>query len=157
MNGLQRGGRSATAPRTDGSPVPDATTVASTFAQKLWRFTHNGKVPFSALLQPLLQTARTALLAKPGRVHLVVHDWSTLAFRTHPSKKDRKQLSHDRDLGYDLHLALLVDATDCVETNGPGGQAAEGRRTVARLAVGAWLPSPQFPRSGERPRERGQG
>lgn len=112
MNGLQRGGRSATAPRTDGSPVPDAATVASTFAQKLWRFTHNGNVPFSALLQPLLQTARTALLAKPGRVHLVVHDWSTIAFGTHPSKEDRKQLSHDRDLGYDLHLALLVDATD---------------------------------------------
>ena len=47
-----------------------------------------------------------------GRVHLVVHDWSTIAFGTHPGKEDRKRLTHDRDLGYDLHLALLVDATD---------------------------------------------
>jgi len=94
MNGLQLGSQSA---------------AASSFAQKSCRFTHNKRVPFSALLQPLL---RTALNAKPGRVHRVAHDWSTLAFGTHASKRDRKRLTHDLNLGYDLHLAFLVDATD---------------------------------------------
>ena len=42
---------------------------------------------------------------------MVVHDWCTLAFSNHTAKLDRKTLSYDQDVGYDLHLALLVDAT----------------------------------------------
>ena len=112
MTGLQRGGRSATAARPGDAPPPDAATAAASFAQKLWRFTRNDRVPYPALMTPLLQLARDATAARPGRVHLVVHDWSTLAFGTHPSKTDRKRLTTDRDRGYDLHLALLVDAAD---------------------------------------------
>jgi hypothetical protein len=63
-------------------------------------------------MTPLLHVARTATAARPGRVHLVVHDWSTLAFGTHPAKRDRKRLTGDHDRGYDLHLALLVNAAD---------------------------------------------
>ena len=112
MNGLQRGGRSATPGRADDAPPPDAATLAASFAQKLWRFTTNPAVPYPALMTPLVQAARDATAARPGRVHLVVHDWSTLAFGSHPSKSDRKRLTGDSDRGYDLHLALLVDAAD---------------------------------------------
>ena len=112
MNGLQRGGQSATPARPGHSPPPDAATLAASFAQKLWRFTTNDAVPYPALMTPLLPSARDATAARPGRVHLVVHDWSTLAFGSHPSKRDRKRLTGDHDRGYDLHLALLVDAAD---------------------------------------------
>ena len=112
MTGLQRGGRSATATRPGDQPPPDAATAAASFAQKLWRFTHNPAVTYPALLQPLLHAARTATAARPGRVHLVVHDGSTLAFATHHGKLDRKRFTHDHDRGYDLHLALLVDPAD---------------------------------------------
>jgi len=112
VRGLRRGGRSVTAPRFGVTPPPDAATLATSFAQKLWRFTANTRVTYPALMTPLLHVARTATTARPGRVHLVVHDWSTLAFGAHPSKTDRKRLSGDRDRGYDLHLALLVDAAD---------------------------------------------
>ena len=112
VSGLQRGGRSATAARPGHAPPPDAATAAASFAQKLWRFTSNTRVPYPALMTPLLQVVRNATAARPGRVHLVVHDWSTLAFGSHPSKRDRKRLTNDRDCGYDLHLALLVDAAD---------------------------------------------
>ena len=109
---MQRGGRSATAARPGDRPPPDAATAASSFARKLWRFTANPRVTDPALMTPLLQLAQDATAARPGRVHLVAHDWSTLAFGTHPSKRDRKRLTDDRDRGYDRHLALLVDATD---------------------------------------------
>jgi hypothetical protein len=112
VNGLQRGGRSATASPGDHNPLTDHAILAASFAQKLWRFTRNDRVTYPALMTPLLQAAQTATAARPGRVHLVVHDWSTLAFGTHNAKRDRKRLTHDHDRGYDLHLALLVDATD---------------------------------------------
>ncbi len=112
MTGLQPGGSSATASPGGGRPLADHATLAASFAQKLWRFTRNDRVKYPALMTPLLHFARTATAARPNRVHLVVHDWSTLAFGSHPSKKDRKRLTHDHDRGYDLHLALLVDAAD---------------------------------------------
>jgi hypothetical protein len=112
VKGLQRGGRSATVTRAGDHPPADAATTAASFAQKLWRFTTNRNVHYPPLLEPLVHAARTATAAAPGRVHLVVHDWSTLAFPSHPSKRDRKALTGDRNRGYDLHLALLVDATD---------------------------------------------
>ena len=108
---LQRGGQSAQSTIRDGRPAADAATATASFAQKLWRFTHNSRVTYPALLDPLLRSAREFTNARPDRVQLVVHDWCTLAFPNHTAKPDRKTLSHDRDVGYDLHPALLVDAT----------------------------------------------
>jgi hypothetical protein len=72
---------------------------------------HDG-IPFHALLEPAQDAARTELARSSSRFVLVVHDWSMFQFNTHTSKKDRLKRTHDKDLGYDLGTALLVDSGD---------------------------------------------
>jgi len=111
---LQPAGRSSTnaPPGTPGAPKPAAHRTAATFAQTPSRFVNNHRVTHAHLLEPLLAVARRECQAAPGRVHLVVHDWSTLSFSKHTRKADRATLQGSENLGYDLHLALLVNADD---------------------------------------------
>jgi hypothetical protein len=95
------------------APGPGATVtrrVAASYSQQLWRFCGNKRVGFPALIEPLIQRVRDEAL--PAGVLLAVHDWSTLAFATHTSKTDRRQLTHDADVGYDLATVLIVRGTD---------------------------------------------
>lgn len=57
------------------------------------------------------QVVRDEVAANPG-VLLVVHDWSTLSFGSHPSKRDRKTLTHKTDIGYDMAGLLVVRGDD---------------------------------------------
>lgn len=83
---------------------------AATFAQLLWRFCDNPRVEYPALIEPLIRRVRDE--APHARVLLAVHDWTTLAFRSHPSKADRRQLTHASDIGYDLATVLMLRGTD---------------------------------------------
>jgi hypothetical protein len=87
-----------------------AQPFASVLAQS--RFLNNPGVPLAALIEPPQEAVRRAVAASAARVALVVHDWCMFAFRTHVSKWDRYQRSHDGDLGYELGTALVVDAAD---------------------------------------------
>ena len=62
------------------------------------------------MIEPLIQRVRDE--ARPTGVLLAVHDWSTLAFATHASKTDRRQLTHATDVGYDLATVLIVRGSD---------------------------------------------
>ncbi len=62
------------------------------------------------MIEPLIQRVRDD--APAAGVLLAVHDWSTLAFGTHPSKADRRQLTHAADVGYDLATVLMVRGCD---------------------------------------------
>lgn len=57
------------------------------------------------------EVIRREAAERPG-VLLAVHDWSTLSFGGHDSKKDRATLTHPRDVGYDLATVLMVRASD---------------------------------------------
>jgi hypothetical protein len=87
-------------------------TTASALASTMgaYRFFRNPRVTLPVLLDPLQQAGHAALAARPGRYALVVHDWSRLDYATHTSKRDRAVLGTQRELGYDLATALLVDA-----------------------------------------------
>ena len=62
------------------------------------------------MIEPLLRTVRNAT---PQRgVLLAVHDWSTLAYPNHDHKTDRRTLTHESDVGYDLATVLIVDGDD---------------------------------------------
>jgi hypothetical protein len=67
-------------------------------------------VELPALIEPLIQRVRDE--APAAGVLLAIHDWSTLAFGTHPSKTDRRQLTHAADVGYDLATVLMVRGGD---------------------------------------------
>lgn len=96
------------------APGPGATVAGmqpASFAQKLYRFCDNPRVPESALIEPLHEVIRRETAGHRG-VILAVHDWSTLSFGGHPSKADRATLTHAHDLGYDLATVLMVRGDD---------------------------------------------
>jgi hypothetical protein len=82
------------------------------FAQKLWRFCCNPRIKASALIEPMHKTVRQEVVDHPGDILLAVHDWSTLSFGGHESKKDRATLTHANDVGYDLATVLIVRGSD---------------------------------------------
>ena len=84
---------------------------AASFAQKLWRFCGNPRVKETALIEPMHHAIRREMADHPG-VLLAVHDWSTLSFGGHDSKRDRATLTHANDVGYDLATVLMVRASD---------------------------------------------
>jgi hypothetical protein len=84
------------------------TAFAST--QAAWRFYANGDVTLAELIKPLQEAGREGCAASNSPYVLAVHDWSSLAYGTHPSKADRVKLTHQYDIGYELSTALLVDA-----------------------------------------------
>jgi hypothetical protein len=74
------------------------------------RFLNNEGTTLAALIEPAQEAVRQSVATSAAPVALVVHDWCMFSFRTHTSKRDRYQRSHDQDLGYELGTALVVDA-----------------------------------------------
>jgi len=87
--------------------------VSSSFAatQGAWRFLNNERVKLSSLVEPLRDVGRARTAALKSEFVMLVHDWSKIAYR-HASKRDRVQLTHATDVGYELTTALLVSADD---------------------------------------------
>jgi hypothetical protein len=85
---------------------------SASHAQALWRFLANEAVTPERLSQPLLAAAHAAVREDCEAYVLSVHDWSRINYRTHRNKKDRKQLTHETDVGYELQSSLLVSDRD---------------------------------------------
>lgn len=82
------------------------TSFAST--QAAWRFYANEQVSLVELAEPLIEYARKVLAEVGHQYALVVHDWSHINYNNHSSKKERKVLSHSKDIGYELKTSLLI-------------------------------------------------
>jgi hypothetical protein len=93
-----------------GLRVLPGTASAFASAQAAWRFYRNPRINLPALMQPLVETGRQALVRDRGTYALVMHDWSLLHFGGHESKPDRVTLSQSRDWGYELQAAILVSS-----------------------------------------------
>jgi hypothetical protein len=83
----------------------------ASFSQKLWRFGTDPRVEIFALIEPMHNLIRQEISDRPG-VLLSIHDWSTLSFGGHASKTDRVELTHAKDVGYDLATVLMVRGDD---------------------------------------------
>ncbi|ODA33137.1 hypothetical protein [Planctopirus hydrillae] len=100
-------------PRTAAGPVLlPATAQAASLAQAAWRFYNNPRVGLPELVVPLRRAGVEACHASSAPVVLLVHDWSKIDYCPHTSKADRRQLTHQHDIGYDLTTSLLMDAHD---------------------------------------------
>jgi hypothetical protein len=89
--------------------------AGSAFAsiQAAWRFFQNDAVTLQALVEPLLDVGLRGAAASKSDFVLVVHDWSKLRY-DHAHKQDLVELPGRDNWGYDLSVALLVDAADGV-------------------------------------------
>ena len=83
----------------------------ASFSQKLWRFSVDPRLEVAALIEPMHTLIRQEMAERPG-VLLAIHDWSTLGFGGHASKTDRVELTHAKDVGYDLATVLMVRGDD---------------------------------------------
>jgi hypothetical protein len=86
-------------------------SLHSSFAaiQGAWRFLNNPRVGLPTLVEPLRKAGRLEAHRSPANFVMLVHDWCKLSFE-HSGKRDRVQVTHDKDVGYELTTALLVDA-----------------------------------------------
>lgn len=113
------------------------TSFAAT--QAAWRFLNNDRVTLPNLAAPLREAAaaRESKLSAP--FVLLAHDWCKLSFSF--GKDDAVQLTHERDVGYELTTALLISADD--------GSPLAPMEMHLRTAAG-WLstqqPPPRTPR-----------
>jgi Transposase DDE domain len=85
-------------------------TAGATATQAAWRFFNNDRVELAALAEPLREAGRVGCLHSESEFVLLAHDWSKLDYKSHEAKQDKRQLTHEHDIGYDLTTALLVDA-----------------------------------------------
>jgi hypothetical protein len=97
-------------------------------AQAAWRFYANPRVTLGQLAGPLEECGRAGVAACCDRYALVVGDWCQLHYNGHASKRDRVELAHGKDLGYELLTALAVSDRDgspiaplCLDLRGGGG------------------------------------
>src|SRR6185437_5741462 len=86
-------------------------TIQSSFSatQAAWRFLNNERVELSALVEPLRKAGLSGTQRSSSDFGMLVHDWCKLSF-DHPQKRDRIQVTHDTDVGYEMSTALLLDA-----------------------------------------------
>jgi hypothetical protein len=81
--------------------------------QAAWRFFQNDAISLRALVEPLRLSGHRGALESSSNYVLLVHDWSKLRY-DHVSKRDLVELPGHENWGYDLSVALLVDAGDGV-------------------------------------------
>ena len=83
---------------------------SATACQATWRFLNNDRVGLRELAEPLRQAARDGCAASGSDYVLVLHDWCKVDYKSHTSKGDLLQLTHEHDIGYDLTTSLSVKA-----------------------------------------------
>lgn len=80
--------------------------------QAAWRFLNNPNVRLIDLVAPLRQVGREQAQQSQSKFVLLAHDWCKLDYKSHSSKQDLRQITHEHDIGYDMTTALLVSADD---------------------------------------------
>jgi hypothetical protein len=90
--------------------LPD-NTKAFAHTQALWRFLKNDCVTPTELSAPLVALAHESVRDCCDDWALAVHDWSRINYNQHSGKKDRYQMTHATDVGYELQSSVLV--SDC--------------------------------------------
>lgn len=86
--------------------------VNSSFAatQAAWRFLNNERIGLPALTKPLRKAGLSGASRSSAGFVMLAHDWCKLSFDHPRRKRDRVQLTHATDVGYELTTALLISA-----------------------------------------------
>jgi hypothetical protein len=117
--------------------LPDGAS-AKAQAQAAWRFLDNPRTTLPRLFAPLHALARDHLRRRNRDFALLVHDWCFPHFYSHHSKTDQAVLSHQKDVGYEMATALLIDAT-----TGCPIAPLEQRLLAKRAVHSSRLPAPR--------------
>ncbi|WP_436299114.1 transposase [Stieleria mannarensis] len=72
----------------------------------------NPNVTFVDLIEPLREVGRQAARLSQSEYVLLAHDWCKIDYKSHSSKKDLRQITHEHDIGYEMSTSLLIDAAN---------------------------------------------
>jgi hypothetical protein len=92
-----------------GAIIPAGEDSSFAATQAVWRFLNNEKITPQQLVFPLQEFVKQQIPLGTKYVLCAV-DWSHLNYAHHDSKRDKTQLSHKKDIGYELTAMLAVDA-----------------------------------------------
>lgn len=87
-------------------------TTAFASVQAAWRFYVNEDVTLEALVEPLIASAREAVLEESLAYTLCLHDWTDLNYRYHTRKQRRIEIGSKKTPGFQLQTALVISDTD---------------------------------------------
>ena len=118
---LKTNQRLATASKSTGSLGDSFATI-----QAAWRFYVNEKTTLSCLSQLLLEATSLGIANYCDEYALVIHDWSSVNYTKHKSKKDKKILHNEYEQGYELQSSLVVSDRNGV----PVGVFAQNLTTI---------------------------
>ena len=79
--------------------------------QATWRFLANPNVTLAELIEPLREVGRVTTRQSASAYVLLAHDWCKVDYKSHRSKKDLRQITHEHDVGYEMSTSLLIDAS----------------------------------------------
>lgn len=85
---------------------------AQSATQAVWRFLNNPKVSLVDLMEPLREVGRKASRQSESQYVLLAHDWCKIDYKSHGSKRDLRQITHEHDIGYEMSTSLLIDAAN---------------------------------------------
>lgn len=83
---------------------------AAAATQATWRFLNNPNVLLTDLIEPLREVGREACQQSDSSYVLLAHDWCKIDYKSHTSKPDLRQITHEHDIGYEMATSLLIDA-----------------------------------------------
>ncbi|MEN9842481.1 MAG: hypothetical protein RLZZ612_310 [Pseudomonadota bacterium] len=89
------------------------------------------------LVKPLLALAKEGVDGGCDEYVLAIHDWSRVNYGGHESKKDRLQMTHKSDVGYELQSSVLVVDREGDSVGHLRQWQAQGRRWWARVKGGS--------------------
>jgi len=61
-------------------------------------------------VEPLREVGRKAARECEAAYVLLAHDWCKVDYKSHGSKRDLRQITHEHDVGYEMSTSLLIDA-----------------------------------------------
>lgn len=85
---------------------------AQSATQAVWRFLNNPNVSLKDLVDPLREVGRKASRETESQYVLLAHDWCKIDYKSHTSKRDLRQITHEHDIGYEMSTSLLISAAD---------------------------------------------
>ena len=83
---------------------------AQSATQAVWRFLNNPNVSLVDLIAPLRKVGQKAARESESQYVLLAHDWCKIDYKSHSSKRDLRQITHEHDVGYEMSTSLLIDA-----------------------------------------------
>ena len=94
-----------------GPALKPGENQAFSATQAAWRFLSNRNVGLRELVEPLREVGCQAAHQSESEYMLLAHDWCKIDYKTHTSRQDLRQITHEHDICYEMSTSMLIDGS----------------------------------------------